>query len=81
MRTQANLSPGDMVYYQKNSAIGILISRDRQSIWSYNLTSASTSDSAITMNSIYSVAEKELVESIDSGRLKYYPVLRKKKNK
>ena len=69
------LNPGDMVYYEPNRALGVLISKfeqDGELCWKYSLTSPPPSDLSDFRTSIMTHNEADFIESIKMGRFKYY---------
>ena len=67
------LQPGDLVYYEPNDAVGVLIERRTTGIepeWVYALRSARRSNLTEYITSVTRAAEEQFLEAIEAGSLR-----------
>ncbi len=69
------LSPGDMVYYAPNDALGVLLRRVAKGegyVWEYSLRSPLRSNMRKILVSLVEAPEENFINSIDIGSLQLF---------
>ena len=78
MPNNIELQPGDMVYFDENLALGVLLSShvdcNGQTCWLYSLRSPRKSNLEHHLVNNFQTSEENLIKNIMSGQLKYYAV-------
>jgi len=72
MKRKIELSPGDMLYKEETSAVGILICKLSQERWKYILRSPSTADISRILQSECVTEEESILMAIKANAVRYF---------